>query len=159
MKNNVQEIKDLLLAKGKTVSTAESITAGHLQAMLSSISGASDFFQGGITAYQRSVKVDVLGVDDELAKATDCVDAAIAQQMAQGALKLFKTNYAIATCGYAEKENGKPYAFFAIADASGTINHGERVDLCGGRVEAQEQTARRALERYEELLEKSTDRT
>lgn len=152
MNTIVQEIKKRLMAADKTVSTAESITAGHLQAILSSEPGASNIFQGGITAYQRAVKVTTLGVQDELAKATDCVDEEIARQMAQGALKLFKSDYAIATCGYAEIDGAAPYAFFAIADAAGTINHSERVELSGNRVEAQQQTARLALECFEKLL-------
>ena len=152
MNTVAKEIKELLLEAGKTVATAESITAGHLQAMLSSVSGASNVFQGGITAYQRSVKVTVLGVDDELAKATDCVDEEIARQMAAGALALLKSDYAISTCGYAELDGTEPYAFFAIADASGQIKHSERINLTGGREEAQKEAARLTLEKFVELL-------
>lgn len=152
MNDTAEQIRKLLLRAEKTVSTAESITAGHLQAMLTSVSGASDVFVGGITAYKLPVKVKLLGVDKVLAAQTDCIDIEVARQMAFGALALFDSDYAIATCGYAEKENGKPFAFFAIADASGAINHSERVNLSGGRVEAQEQTARLALEKFIELL-------
>ncbi|MEI6890990.1 MAG: CinA family protein [Pontiella sp.] len=152
MKTIVEKIKDLLLKKGKTVSTAESITAGHLQTQLASISGASDFFHGGMTAYQRSVKVEMLGVENERAKATDCVDEEIARQMARGARILFQTDYAIATCGYAEHEAHQPYAFFAIADATGTLDFSMRINLTGNRIEAQQQAARLALEQFEKLL-------
>lgn len=155
MNETIENIKAFLWAKGKTVSTAESITAGHLQTMLTSISGASDFFQGGMTAYQRSVKVNVLHVNDELAKDHNCVHQEVAGQMALGALKLFHSDYAIATCGYAEEFDGKPpHAFIAIADRSGVI-HGERVELPAGRIKAQKKTAQLALETFVHLLEKA----
>ncbi|MDF7798977.1 CinA family protein [Pontiellaceae bacterium B1224] len=150
--NSVVEILNLLRSAGKTVATAESITAGHLQMELASISGASDVFKGGVTAYQLPVKVKLLGVDETLAEQTDCIDIEIARQMARGALKLFDSDYAIATCGYAENEENKPYAFFSIANAAGTISHSERVELSGDRVAAQKQTAKVALDKFKELL-------
>lgn len=153
--NTIVEIVDRLRAAGKTVATAESITSGHLQTELASISGASDVFKGGLTAYQLPIKVKLLYVDQELAVKTDCIDIEVARQMARGALNLFGSDYAIATCGYAEQKEGSPYAFFAIVDAAGAIACSERVELSGGRVEAQKQAARLALETFKELLRKS----
>jgi nicotinamide-nucleotide amidase len=147
----VEHILNALRTSGKTVCAAESITGGQIQAMLTSVSGASDIFKGGITAYRRTVKVDLLGVDDALARKTDCVDEEIARQMATGALKLFASDYAIATCGYAETNESLPYAFYAIAACSGIL-HSERVNLSGTRVEAQKQAAQLALNRLEELV-------
>ena len=135
------------------MATAESITAGHVQAMLASVSGASEVFKGGLTAYWRSVKVELLGVDDDLARRTDCVDEEIARQMAQGALKCFTSDYALSTCGYAERENGAPYAFWAIAGADGNVSSG-RLELSGSRIEAQTQAAQMVLEQFLKLLNK-----
>jgi nicotinamide-nucleotide amidase len=152
----VQEIKELLLGAGKTVAAAESITAGHVQALLTSVPGASNVFRGGITAYQAPIKVELLGVDAALAERTDCVDEEIARQMAKGALKLFKSDYAIATCGYADREEGNPYAFFAVAQQPGTILHCERIELSGSRVDVQQQTAQKALNVFAALLRNAT---
>ena len=50
----INQIKEWLTAHKQTIAVAESVTAGHLQAALSSAVEASKFFQGGITAYNPS---------------------------------------------------------------------------------------------------------
>lgn len=52
----VNDIKDLLADRKETLSVAESVTAGHLQAAFSSALEATKFFQGGITAYNAGQK-------------------------------------------------------------------------------------------------------
>jgi nicotinamide-nucleotide amidase len=148
-----QEIIETLVKMGKTVAVAESITAGHLQTELASVSGASNAFQGGITAYQQSMKVEHLGVNDALATQTNCVDDEIARQMAKGALKLFDADYAIATCGYAEHEDEPPHAFIAIAKKPNGVLWSERIELSGSRVEAQQKTAQAALNKFLSFLQ------
>ncbi|MDF7825654.1 CinA family protein [Pontiellaceae bacterium B12227] len=156
MSKTAEHIQKLLLKEKKTVSTAESITAGLLQSELASVSGSSKTFKGGITAYKLSVKAKLLNVDIDLAHDTDCVDEEVARQMAIGALKLFESDYAIATCGYAEKYEEQdiksPFAFYAIADIKQNVIFSTRVELAGKRVEAQKQTAQLALKRFLELL-------
>lgn len=150
--NTAEEILHHLKAAGKTVAAAESITAGQVQCMLALVSGSSAVFKGGITAYQRSVKVDLLGVDDELARQTDCVDEEIARQMALGALRLFNADYALATCGYAERETGVPFAYYAVTQAPDRILTSARIELSGNRIEAQKEAARAALTALLDLL-------
>ncbi len=152
-----QQVLERLRSAGKTVAVAESITAGQLQSLIASVPGASDVFVGGLTAYRASVKTGLLGVDETLAAATDCVDEQIAQQMALGALSLFKTDYAVATCGYAERGDGTPYAFFAIAarqpDGQAVIQKTARVAFDATRTEVQKEVARAALEALRALLQ------
>jgi len=150
--NTAEQILQHLKAAGKTVAAAESITAGHVQSMLASVSGSSAIFKGGITAYQRAVKVDLLGVDDELARRTDCVDKEIARQMALGALRLFNADYALATCGYAETETGAPFAYYAVAQAPDRILTSARIELSGSRIDAQKEAAHAALTALLHLL-------
>jgi nicotinamide-nucleotide amidase len=153
-----QQIKQLLEDRGnETVSTAESITTGHLQTKLASVSDASKVFKGGITAYQESVKVDHLDVNQALASEHNCVHEKVAEQMAQGALSMFKSDYAISTCGYAEPypEQGitKPFAYIAIVSKKEGLLVAEKVNLSGTRVDAQTQAAQIALEKFVELLQ------
>jgi nicotinamide-nucleotide amidase len=107
------ELKALLLCEPRrTLAVAESITCGHLQARIGAISGASEFFLGGITAYTLDEKVKHLGVKRAAAKAVNSVSAGVAEQMARGACALFGSDFALATTGYAEPfdlAQGKPF--------------------------------------------------
>lgn len=70
-------------AQQLTLATAESVTVGHLQASIAGVSGASSFFQGGITAYTVDQKVQLLGIDRRHADEVDCVSERVAAEMAQ----------------------------------------------------------------------------
>ena len=71
--NIINNIKDLLAKEKLTLSVAESVTAGHLQAAFSSATLASDFFQGGITAYNAGQKTKHLNIEPIAALEDDCV--------------------------------------------------------------------------------------
>ena len=60
----VSDIHNSLRARGETLSTAESLTAGGLSHALTIVPGASDVFLGSITAYRADIKVSHLGVDE-----------------------------------------------------------------------------------------------
>ncbi len=148
------ELKQLLLRPPRlTLAVAESLTAGNVQARVASVSGASDYFLGGVTAYSLDEKVKLLGVDRAAARKVDCVSAAIAEQMARGACVLFGADVAVATTGYAEP-NAKlkialPFAWWAVArrgrGGKFTMRHG-RVECPGAsRIEAQKIVAEAAL--------------
>jgi nicotinamide-nucleotide amidase len=100
------------------VCTAESVTAGHLQALIAAASGASLYFQGGVTAYNIEKKVRLLRVDRMHAASVNCVSAQVASEMARGACSLFGAPIGIATTGYAESSNDipSPFAHLAIWD-------------------------------------------
>jgi nicotinamide-nucleotide amidase len=133
----MNELKPLLLRPPRlTLAVAESLTCGHLQAAIGAISGASDFFLGGLTAYTITQKVRHLGVDRAAAEAVNAVSAEIAEQMARGAAAFFGSDLALATTGYAEPapERGvaSPVAFWALAHRRA----GNALVLRHGRVEA-----------------------
>lgn len=118
--NASAELKELLLrAPRLTLAVAESLTCGHVQALVGATPGASEYFLGGITAYSLDEKVRHLGVDRAAAKRVNCVSAAVAEQMARGACMLFGSDLAVATTGYAEPapDNGvaHPFAHWALA--------------------------------------------
>ncbi|HUG12262.1 MAG TPA: CinA family protein [Opitutaceae bacterium] len=105
------------------LAVAESLTGGNVQARVSAESGASEFFVGGVTAYNLDQKVALLGVNRAKAKASDCVSAEIAREMARGACKLMKCKLAVATTGYAERDPAKgvtvPHAHWAVCHLVG----------------------------------------
>ncbi|MGN0233968.1 MAG: CinA family protein [Bacteroidaceae bacterium] len=100
-----QAIQDRMLARGLTLSTAESCTGGGIAAALTSVSGCSGYFQGGMVAYQNELKVGHLGVNVSDILRYDVVSRPVAEQMVRGACALFRTDYALASTGYAGEGN------------------------------------------------------
>ena len=99
-------IHEILIAQGKTLSTAESCTSGRIAAEITSVSGSSAYFQGGLIAYQNEVKIKMLGVKAEIIDTYDVVSEEVAREMVRGACRLFGTDYAIASTGYAGPSGG-----------------------------------------------------
>jgi nicotinamide-nucleotide amidase len=130
------ELKDLLLRPPRlTLAVAESLTCGRVQARIGAISGASEFFLGGITAYSLDQKVRHLGVDRAAAEPVNAVSEELAEQMARGVCALFGAQVGLATTGYAEPSPEWkipcPRAWWAIAHELG----GGRVAMQSGLVE------------------------
>jgi nicotinamide-nucleotide amidase len=149
------KLKDLMLRKPRlTLATAESLTCGRIQARIGTISGASEFFAGGITAYSLEQKVRHLGVRREAAAAANSVSAAVAEQMACGVCALFGADVGVATTGYAEPSAewavAEPFAWWAVAQRSpggACRTRSGRVDCPGAsRTEAQERAADAAMD-------------
>jgi nicotinamide-nucleotide amidase len=110
----------LLKQQNKTISTAESCTGGNIAKLLTSVSGASKYFKGGVVSYATETKISVLGISEELIKAHSVVSAQVAKQMAINVKNIMKTDYAIATTGNAGPTKGDSKAeigtvFIALA--------------------------------------------
>ncbi|KGN42089.1 competence protein [Knoellia aerolata DSM 18566] len=91
----------LLVARGWTVGTAESLTGGLVCAALTSVPGSSDTVRGAVVAYATDVKAELLGVDRRRLSEVGPVDALVAAQMALGVRRLLGTDVGLATTGVA----------------------------------------------------------
>ncbi|HSN48837.1 MAG TPA: competence/damage-inducible protein A [Flavobacterium sp.] len=110
----------LLTQQHKTISTAESCTGGKIAQVLTSVSGASNYFKGSVVSYATETKISVLGIKEELIDEHSVVSAEVAKQMAVNVKNIMKTDYAIATTGNAGPTKGDPIAevgtvFIALA--------------------------------------------
>jgi nicotinamide-nucleotide amidase len=99
--NKANTIRSLLAERHETLAVAESVTAGYVQAILSSAEEATFFFQGGITTYNLGQKCKHLQIDPIEALKSNCVSAKVALQMSIGVQKLFMSDYGISITGYA----------------------------------------------------------
>ena len=100
--DSIEEIlHDLLISKNLTISTAESCTGGELSHLITSVSGSSNYFLGGICTYQTQKKTEILGVSESLIQEKTVVSEEVAQAMSLGCQKLFKTDIALSTTGVA----------------------------------------------------------
>ena len=116
----------ILSEQQKTIATAESCTGGKIAEILSSVSGSSKYYKGSVVCYATEVKVDVLGISEELIKEHSVVSFEVAKTMAIAIKKLMKTDYAIATTGNAGPSKGDSKAeigtvFIALATPNDVI--------------------------------------
>ena len=100
--DSIEEIlHDLLISKNLTISTAESCTGGELSHLITSVSGSSNYFLGGICTYQTQKKSEILGVSEDLIKEKTVVSEEVSQAMSLGCQNLFKTDISLSTTGVA----------------------------------------------------------
>jgi nicotinamide-nucleotide amidase len=139
----------LLARKKKTLALAESCTGGFIAHRITNVPGASEIFLGGVVAYSNGVKEKFLGVRPETLRRHGAVSEAVAREMAEGALKKFGADFAIAVTGIAGPSGGtkdKPVGtvFISVAGASGILV--ERKLNCFKREMFKQVTVRQALE-------------
>jgi competence/damage-inducible protein CinA-like protein len=91
---------------GRRIATAESCTAGLLAARLTERPGSSAYVAGGVVAYANDAKTELLGVDPALLEAHGAVSEPVAEAMADGALRRFGADTAIAITGIAGPGGG-----------------------------------------------------
>ena len=113
-----QVVGKMLKERKQTTSTAESCTGGYIAHLLTLDPGASNNFKGTVVAYDNEVKFDVLKVDRKIVDEQGAVSEPVVIQMVEGALKVLKTDYAIATSGIMGPDGGtekKPVGMVWVA--------------------------------------------
>jgi nicotinamide-nucleotide amidase len=119
-------VGEKLRQKGQTVSVAESCTGGGLGAMLTEVAGSSDYFWGGVIAYDNRVKVSSLGVNPQDLAQYGAVSSLVAEQMALGVKTRLGTDWGISITGIAGPGGGseqKPVGlvYIGLATPDGTV--------------------------------------
>lgn len=143
------EAVESAIAAGRTIATAESLTAGMLAAVLADTPGASGMLQGGVVAYQNRVKETLLGVSATLLASAGSVDPGVAAAMAAGAREALGADLAVSTTGVAgpDEHDGKPVGrvYVGLATESGT--EAFEYSFTGSRADIRGQACAAALER------------
>lgn len=127
-KHNIDTAAKALIKKNESISVAESVTAGYMQAAIASADNAIQFFQGGITTYNIGQKSRHLLVDPIHAASCNCVSAQVAEEMALNVCTLFKSHWGIGITGYASpvpESGNKTYCYYAIAHNNKIVKHGQ----------------------------------
>ena len=101
-----KHLSDLLVSKGLTISVAESCTGGSLSSSLTSISGASSYFNCGFITYSNQSKIDMLGVSPESIEMYGAVSEKVAHEMVTGAGQRSRSNLAVSITGIAGPSGG-----------------------------------------------------
>lgn len=96
--------------KGLKLSAAESCTGGLITAKLTAVPGASGVVLGGVVSYAESVKEAVLGVPRATIDTYGVVSCEVAKAMAEGSLRVCKSDIAVSVTGYAGPGGGDRFA-------------------------------------------------
>jgi nicotinamide-nucleotide amidase len=96
-----QSVHELLLARGETVATAESLTAGLLGAALTETPGTSVTFRGGLVVYATDLKASLAGVSAELLAERGAVDPEVAAALAVGVRERLVATWGLGLTGVA----------------------------------------------------------
>lgn len=95
-----------LVARGLTITTAESCTGGMVAEFLTEVPGISAVFREGFVTYANEAKVARLGVPGELLERHGAVSREVAAAMAAGAARAGNARIAIAVSGIAGPDGG-----------------------------------------------------
>ncbi len=145
----------LLLKRQQTLATAESCTGGYISHLITSVSGSSAYYKGSVIAYDNDVKKNLLEVSSDNLEQYGAVSEAVVKQMAEGARKILKTDFAIATSGIAGPEGGtdeKPVGTIWIAVATPDTCIAEKFQLGDHRGRNIERSATLGLNMLRKML-------
>lgn len=95
-----------LREKGLTMASAESCTGGNIAHEITRIAGSSEYFTGSVTCYDTKVKINQLGVPQEVVDKYTVVSQPVVEQMVQGVCDLLGCDCSVATSGVAGPGGG-----------------------------------------------------
>ncbi|WP_323847279.1 CinA family protein [Microbulbifer magnicolonia] len=155
-----QSLGEELEKRGWHVTAAESCTGGGIAAAITSVPGASNWFEGSVVSYANRIKRDMLRVSGEDLETFGAVSEQVARQMASGALALMDANVAVAVSGIAgpdggteEKPVGTVWIAWAHSEGQEPVDiDAKRFHFGGDRAAVQRQTVAEALKGILELV-------
>lgn len=148
----------LLLGRGETVASAESLTGGGLADLLSGPPGASSSYIGGVVSYSTSLKESVLGIPADLVREHGVVSAECAEAMAAGVLRLAEATWGVSTTGVAgpTEQEGKPVGTVFVGVAGPIGVQSAELQLDGDREAVRAQTCLLALDQLRTAIHRGS---
>lgn len=132
-----EQLVRLLVQRGQTVGTCESLTGGLVAAAITDVPGSSAVFRGGLVTYASDLKHALAGVDADWIAEHGVINAEVAEQMATGAREVLGTDYAVACTGVAgpsSQDGAEPGTIWiCVAGSDSTATRGLKVT--GSRAE------------------------
>jgi nicotinamide-nucleotide amidase len=143
-----QAVSRLLLASGRRLACAESLTGGSVGARMTTAEGASVVFVGSAVVYTAEAKELVLGVSRETIDGHGVVSRECALEMAAGARNLFGSDVAISLTGAAGPEphdGAAPGTVWIGLEAAG-VSHARGYVAAAGRARVRRWAEQAALD-------------
>lgn len=104
----VEQLAEQLLARGWTVTAAESCTGGGVAMSITELAGSSAWFEGSYVTYSNRLKELMLGVSAATLNNSGAVSEEVATEMAIGARDVASADLSIAISGIAGPGGGTP---------------------------------------------------
>ncbi|KNC11861.1 hypothetical protein AC791_00515 [Klebsiella sp. RIT-PI-d] len=119
-----EQLGQALNARGATVTTAESCTGGWVAKVITDVAGSSAWFERSFITYSNEAKAQMIGVKSATLEQHGAVSEPVVVEMAIGALRAARADYAISVSGIAGPDGGsdaKPVGtvWFGFASARG----------------------------------------
>ncbi len=102
----VTDVVEYFMTNEITLSTAESCTGGMVSQMITSVSGASKVYLGGVCSYTEEMKMKVLGVSEDTLKEYTVYSPQIASEMSYGIMNLTGSRASVGITGLAGPDGG-----------------------------------------------------
>jgi len=147
------EVGRLLVAQGRTLAVAESLTGGLVASRIVAVPGASQWFRGGVVAYAADLKASLLDVPHGPA-----VSKATAIAMADGVRRRFGADVGLSTTGVAgptEQDGERPGTVWLGLAIDGEVS-AKRVQLPGDRDRVRQMAVTSAVDGLRRKLLDST---
>lgn len=160
-REEMEEVIGKLLIRGKTtLSTAESCTGGLLGGRITSVSGSSVYYRGGLIAYANDIKATRLGIPLEILERDGAVSSAVAGRMASAVRERFGSDFGLGITGIAGPDGGtpeKPAGLVFIALAGEKFVRVRKYRFGGDRDRVREWSVRMALDLLRRHLQGVTE--
>jgi len=152
-----EQLGQRLNSLGLKLATAESCTGGLVGERITSVSGSSSYYLGGVVAYDNAVKMGLLDVPAGLLAQYGAVSEYCAEAMARGVAERLGADLAVATTGIAGPDGGtaeKPVGlvYIAVYDRTADVATVVEKRFSGDRAMVKERTALEALEQVLQRL-------
>jgi nicotinamide-nucleotide amidase len=150
-----EAVVKLLVAKKRTVATAESCTGGLLAGRITSVPGSSVAFTTGLVTYSNEAKQNLLKIPHALIASVGAVSPEVATAMAERARELAGADYGIGVTGIAGPGGGTPgkpvgLVYIALADANGVTT--TKNLFTGSRADIRHRSTQTGLEMLRQAL-------
>jgi nicotinamide-nucleotide amidase len=142
----------LLVEQGLSLAVAESVTGGLVASRIVDVPGSSEWFRGGVVAYDSQVKFDVLGVPEG-----PVVSEASALAMADGVRRLCRADVGLSTTGVAgpTEQEGHPPGTVWLGLAVGDDVSAVQIRLPGDRDRVRQMAVISLMDRLRHRLERA----
>jgi len=138
----------LLKSKNLTIGTCESCTGGFLSHIISSVPGASAYYDGSIVSYSYTLKEKLLNVSSQTLNQEGAVSEATVREMVEGGLLQLNTDIVVSISGIAGPSGGtveKPVGTIWLAVGNSFTTQTSKLQLGKNREKNIEYTAYYAL--------------